>query len=88
MIDSNFKFYKQVTDNPDFAGDFLGWLSQAGLARLAGVGKTVIFDLKHGKQTVQLDTLKKVLAALNIRLELHSPVLERMAKQATTEPLI
>ncbi len=26
MIDSNFKFYKQVTDNPDFAEDFLGWL--------------------------------------------------------------
>jgi type I restriction enzyme R subunit len=26
MIDSNFKFYKQVTDNPDFAEDFLRWL--------------------------------------------------------------
>jgi hypothetical protein len=26
MVDSNFKFYKQVTDNPDFAEDFLGWL--------------------------------------------------------------
>jgi type I restriction enzyme R subunit len=26
MIDSNFKFYKQVTDNPDFAEDFIGWL--------------------------------------------------------------
>jgi type I restriction enzyme R subunit len=26
MIDSNFKFYKQVTDNADFAEDFLGWL--------------------------------------------------------------
>ena len=26
MIDSNFKFYKQVTDNPEFAEDFLGWL--------------------------------------------------------------
>jgi hypothetical protein len=26
MIDSNFKFYKQVTDNPEFADDFLGWL--------------------------------------------------------------
>ena len=26
MMDSNFKFYKQVTDNPEFADDFLGWL--------------------------------------------------------------
>jgi y4mF family transcriptional regulator len=66
----------------------LGGLSQAELAKLAGVGKTVIFDVEHGKQTVQLDTLKKVLAVLNIQLELRSPVLERMAKQAATEPLI
>jgi y4mF family transcriptional regulator len=66
----------------------LGGLSQAGLAKLAGVGKTVIFDLEHGKETVQLDTLKKVLAVLNIRLELHSPILERMAKQAAREPIV
>jgi len=26
MVDSNFKFYKQVTDNSDFAEDFLGWM--------------------------------------------------------------
>lgn len=26
MVDSNFKFYKQVTDNPDFAQDFLSWM--------------------------------------------------------------
>jgi type I restriction enzyme, R subunit len=26
MVDSNFKFYKQITDNADFAEDFLGWL--------------------------------------------------------------
>jgi transcriptional regulator with XRE-family HTH domain len=61
-------------------------LSQAGLAKLAGVGKTVVFDLEHGKETVQLDTLKKVLAVLNIRLELRSPVFERMAKPAAREP--
>jgi y4mF family transcriptional regulator len=66
----------------------LSGLSQAGLAKLAGVGKTVIFDLEHGKRTVQLDTLKKVLAVLNIELELRSPVLERMAKRAAAEPRI
>jgi Type I site-specific restriction-modification system, R (restriction) subunit and related helicases len=26
MMDSNFKFYKQVTDDPEFAGELLGWL--------------------------------------------------------------
>ena len=61
-------------------------LSQLALAKVAGVGKTLIFDLEHGKETVQLDTLKKVLAVLNIQLKLSSPVLERMAKQAATPP--
>jgi y4mF family transcriptional regulator len=65
----------------------LSGLSQAGLAKLAGVGKTVIFDLEHGKETVQLDTLKKVLGVLNIQLNLRSPVLERLAKQAAREDL-
>lgn len=26
MIDSNFKFYKQITDDQDFEKYFLGWL--------------------------------------------------------------
>lgn len=49
-------------------------LSQAELARLAGVGKTVIFDIEKGKSTVRLDTLLRVLEALNIRLEWRSPL--------------
>ncbi len=63
----------------------LAGLSQSGLARLAGVGKTVVFDLEHDKETVQLDTLKKVLAVLNIKLEPRSPVLDRLAKKEPTE---
>lgn len=59
----------------------LSGLSQAELAKLAGVGKTVIFDIEHGKESVQFDTLKKVLGALNIRFILQSPVLERRQKQ-------
>jgi len=55
----------------------LSGLSQAQLAKLAGVGKTVIFDIEHGKESIQFDTLKKVLAALNIKFNLHSPVLDR-----------
>ena len=26
MVDANFKFYKQVTDNDDFAEEFLAWM--------------------------------------------------------------
>ena len=60
-------------------------LSQSELAKVAGVGKTVVFDLEHGKESVQLDTLKKVLTVLNIQLELRSPVIERLAQQAAKE---
>lgn len=48
-------------------------LSQQQLAQMAGVGKTVVFDLEKGKATVQLNSLLKVLEVLNIRLELITP---------------
>jgi y4mF family transcriptional regulator len=59
----------------------LSGLSQSQLAKIAGVGKTVIFDIEHGKESVQFDTLKKVLDALNIKFILQSPVLERLQRQ-------
>jgi HTH-type transcriptional regulator/antitoxin HipB len=59
----------------------LSGLSQAELAKLAGVGKTVVFDIEHGKDSVQFDTLKKVLAVLNIQLVLQSPVLARRRRE-------
>jgi y4mF family transcriptional regulator len=64
----------------------LSGLSQAQLARLAGVGKTVIFDIEHGKESVQFDTLKKVFAALNIKFILQSPVLDRSGKGPSKLP--
>ena len=51
-------------------------LNQHKLAKLAGVGKTVIFDLEHGKKTVQMDTLLKILTVLNISIELSSPLIQ------------
>ena len=48
-------------------------LSQQELARLAGVGKTVIFDIEKGKETVQVNTLLKVLDVLNIRMKFETP---------------
>jgi HTH-type transcriptional regulator/antitoxin HipB len=51
-------------------------LSQAELAKIAGVGKTVIFDIEKGKQTVRLNTLQKVIAALNIKASFSSPLMD------------
>lgn len=37
MVDSNFKFYKQITDNEDFAEDFLSWMFERYIrARASG----------------------------------------------------
>jgi HTH-type transcriptional regulator / antitoxin HipB len=48
-------------------------LSRNALADLAGVGKTAVFDIEHGKATVQFQSLAKVLDVLNIRLSFESP---------------
>ena len=55
----------------------LARLTQAELAELSGVGKTVVFDLEKGKMSVQLDTLLKVITALNIEIVFKSPLLEQ-----------
>jgi len=49
-------------------------LTQPELARIAGVGRTVVFDVEKGKQTVRLTTLLKLFDALNIRLDWSSPL--------------
>ena len=49
-------------------------LSQAALARLSGIGKTALFDIEQGKPTVRLQTLARVLHALNIKLNWDSPL--------------
>ena len=51
-------------------------LSQKELAKLADVGKTVIFDLEKGKKTVQLNTLLKVLDILNIKIKFELPFMQ------------
>ncbi|MEW6278384.1 MAG: helix-turn-helix domain-containing protein [Candidatus Eremiobacterota bacterium] len=49
-------------------------LSRNDLAVLAGVGKTVLYDLEHGKMTVRLDTLLKILRTLKARRLRPRPV--------------
>nr|MBF0222882.1 helix-turn-helix transcriptional regulator [Desulfobulbaceae bacterium] len=53
-------------------------LSIKELADLAGLGKTVIFDIEHGKDTVRFSSLKKVLHALNISVLLESPLMNHL----------
>ncbi len=50
-------------------------LSRLQLADLAGVGKTVVFDIENGKATVQAQSLSKILTTLNIRCVFHSPLM-------------
>lgn len=51
-------------------------LNRFELARLAAVGKTVIYDIEHSKASVRLNTLTRVLDVLNIQIELKSPLME------------
>jgi HTH-type transcriptional regulator / antitoxin HipB len=53
-------------------------LSRIQLADMAGVGKTVIYDIENGKESVQLDTLKKILKVLNIKIVFTSPLMENI----------
>jgi y4mF family transcriptional regulator len=55
-------------------------LSQAELGRLAGLGKTVIFDIEKGKLSIRVDTLLKVMKVLNIQIEFQSPLVELFKK--------
>jgi predicted transcriptional regulator len=48
------------------------------LADLAGVGKTVIYDIEKGKETIRYSTLLKVLRALNISIVFTSPLMEML----------
>lgn len=55
-------------------------LTQQGLAKLAGVGKTAVFDVEQGKPTVRFLTLMKILGVLNIRIEFQGPLMNLFEK--------
>jgi len=48
-------------------------LSRNDFAKLAGVGKTALYDVEHGKSSIKFDTLEKILTALNITIEIKTP---------------
>lgn len=55
-------------------------LSRNELAELAGVGKTVIYDVEKGKQSIRWSTLVSILEALNIDMKFESPLMEEYEK--------
>lgn len=55
-------------------------LNRLELGRIAGVGKTVVYDIENGKSTVRLDTIIKVLDALNLKIELTGPLMQTYRK--------
>jgi transcriptional regulator with XRE-family HTH domain len=50
-------------------------LSRRELCELSSVGKTVLYDIEHGKPTIRIDSLVLVLNALNITIALDSPLM-------------
>jgi len=55
-------------------------LSRIELAELAGIGKTVIYDLEKGKNTVKWSTILTILQALNIDINFQSPLMKEYEK--------
>ncbi len=56
-------------------------LTQKQLASLAGVGKTVVFDIEQGKRSVRMNTLLAVASVLNIKLKPESPLMGEWARE-------
>ena len=51
-------------------------LSRIKLAEISGISKTVIYDIEHGKDTIQFNSLNKVLQTLNIKIKFESPLMQ------------
>ncbi len=60
-------------------------LSRNELAMLAAVGKTVVFDIEHGKDTVQCASLLKILATLNLQLAINGPFMAEFKQNLMIE---
>lgn len=73
--------------NIQYIGDIVKYhrkkagLSQKALADIAGIGKTVVFDIEKGKETVQFKSIESVFEALNINILFDSPLMEKWKKE-------
>lgn len=59
-------------------------LTQLALAQMVGIGKTVVFDLEKGKETIQVDSLLKIFRGLNISVTLNSPIMAKLTTHAAS----
>ena len=57
-------------------------LTQQQLAELAGVGRSSVYEIEHGSDSVQLSTLLPVLKVLSITLRIEAPLLEESRDEA------
>ena len=60
-------------------------LTRNRLADPAGAGKTVIFDIENGKETIRFSIMEKVLNVLNIEITFTSPLMGKLL-QITSSP--
>ena len=60
-------------------------LTQAELAKLAGIGKAAVYDMEHTTKSTRIDTLLKVLKVLNIEIRLDSPIMKSYEEQKHEE---
>lgn len=56
-------------------------LTQAELAKLAGIGKAAVFDMEHRTKSSRIDTVAKVLKVLNIKVSFDSPLIQAYLEQ-------
>jgi y4mF family transcriptional regulator len=56
-------------------------LTQKQLADLAEVGKTAVFDVEKGKESVRFNTLVKIFEVLNIKMKFDSPLMNFMEQE-------
>ncbi|EHQ06489.1 helix-turn-helix domain protein [Leptonema illini DSM 21528] len=68
-----------LLEKPELLGAFIAeHRRQAGLSRVelalrADVGKTILYDLEHGRTSVRLDLLMRILTVLGMQLHLSGP---------------
>jgi y4mF family transcriptional regulator len=60
-------------------------LTRKELADLAGVGKTTVFDIEQGKQSVQFGNVLKILRVLNVKIILQTPFGEQWTLETEDE---
>lgn len=56
-------------------------LTQVQLAKLAGIGKTAVFDIEKGTKQSRLDTVQRIMNVLNVSIRFESPLMNAYGEQ-------